>query len=487
MQALDTAAAVARAEGTKAAEAVVNRDKDAKAGQLKAFKSFLWSLEELAGKDAGAVADPQETRLVFRLYRLEDNGGVKPTAIYQTAVSFSAAEALGLGDPDFEGRAQTWAEKAGRFGRYQWRILGWAAGEQTLDTTYNLNTEAPAGYEPPRTPAPEIQVEPKDPMAHLKDSLGLIGMVKEALGLGQASAGRVDPAVIESTRTAARNEAFIESDREHRAEIRKLEDRWDQKVEAARTEAYNRGMQDGKRATEDEFRPRLWDLERQLGNEREPSMIEEAVRMAGGPDVVQALVRTFITTANRPQAPAARPVLQLQPRQPTAPQVPPPSPTQAQAALPEPTRAEWRQALEDTEEALGVLAEHDDGTAETAQLRAVLDAFRDQGEAEGPLGHWWQAWTQFIARAVQDVLRAGEPGEEKTMDLMGMKELLGQRLAEGATDQAILEELGNLTTPELRAEWRRNLAFLPDGVVVGMIGGEPERTKGLLAAFMAGN
>lgn len=489
VQALDTAERVARGTAKQVVDEALDRQKTDKAGQLKAFKSFMWALEDLAGKDAGAVADPAETRLVFRLFRLEDVGGVKPQAVYQTAVSFGASEALAMGDPDLEGRAQVWAEKAGRFGRYQWRLLGWAAGEQTLDTTFNVTTEPPPGYQPPAAPPVEIPTTPpKDPMENLKESLGLIGMMKDALGLGQASGGKIDAPLLETTRAAARNEAFMESDREHRAEVRKLEDRWEQKLEAAKTEAYNRGVQDGKRTAEDEYRPKLWDLERQLGNQREPTIIEEAVRMVGGPEIVQALARTFIATAGRPAAPAGpptRPVVPLQPR-PAAASQPPPAAV-AQAPLPEPTRAEWRQALEGTEEALEIIAEHGDESPETAQLRAVLEAFRKQGEEDGPLGHWWQAWTQFIRQAVQDVLGSVEPEETEAMDLMGLKALLSQRLAEGATDQAILEELGHITTPEARAEWRRTLAFLPEAVVLGMIEGDPERIKGLLAAFAAGN
>jgi hypothetical protein len=221
---LDTAAAVARGEGAKAAQAVLDRERDTKTGQMMAFRSFLLSLEDLAGKDPSTTANTEETRLVLKLYRLEETGGPKQASTYQTSASFSVAEALGMGGPDFEGRAQAWAEKAGRFGRYQWRILGWAGGEQTLDTTYTVQVEPPPGYEAPRPPkGPEGEEGQRDPMANLKEGLGIIAMVKEALG-GNQNAGKVD---MEGIRAAARAEALMEADRQRRAEVQALEDRWE--------------------------------------------------------------------------------------------------------------------------------------------------------------------------------------------------------------------------------------------------------------------
>lgn len=491
-QALKEAEQTARGVARKEVEEALDRQKTDKAGQLKAFKSFLWSLEELAKRDAGAVADTEETRLVFRLFRMEDTGGLKPKSMYQTVVNFSASEALALGDPDLEGRAQAWCEKTGRFGSYQWRLLGWAAGEQTLDTTFNVTTEPPPGYQPPTAPPVEIPTTPpKDPMENLKESLGLIGMMKDALGLGQASSGKIDAATLESVKASARLEAQMAADREHRAEVIKLEERWGAKVEAGKAEAYTRGVSDGRRAAEDEWRPKVWDLERQMAAGKEPSLLEEAVRMVGGPDIVQGIARAFIATANRPAQPAAphsqsRPVLPLQPRPQSQPQPEAaPKPVQA-SALPLPSRVEWREAMESTEEALEILGEHDDGSPETAQLRQVLDTFVAQGQDEANLGNWWQAWNQFIRGAVADVQRAVEPGESEAMDLNDLKSLLAQRLTEGATDQAILEELEGMSTLDQRQAWRETLKGLPEALVVAMIDGDPERVKGLLAAFKSG-
>ncbi|HJV40006.1 MAG TPA: hypothetical protein VJ528_14300 [Geothrix sp.] len=489
VKALDEAERVARGTAQKVVEDALDRDKGDKAGKLKAFKSFLWGLEELAGRDAEAVADTQETRLVFRLFRLDDKGGVKPQGVYQTAVSFSASEALALGDPDLEGRAQAWCEQSGRFGKYQWRLLGWAAGEQTLDTTFNVTTEPPPGYEPPRVPVvPEAPEPPKNPMENLKDSLGLVALVKDTLGLGGAGA-KVD---VETIKAAARAEALREADRETRDELRKLEDRWEAKLEAAKTEAFNRGVAEGRRAAEDEWRPKVWDLERRVTQEKEPSMLEEAVRIVGGPDVVQSIARAFIATANRP-APQARPVVPLQPRTQAATPAAQvnPAPVMPAHLPPEPTRAQWREAMELTEEALEVLEEHGDSTPEVAQLRAVLSSFVQQGQGDHSLGPWWQAWSQFVGAAVHQVLQAVEPDEPNDttqgapMDLSDLRTLLSQRLAEGATDEAILAELDEITTPEARAEWRGMLGRLPDALVIPMIDGDPDRIRGLLEAFKA--
>lgn len=490
---LDTAAAVARGEGARAAEAVLARDKEGKAGQLLAFKAFLGSLEDLAGRDASTAANPEETRLVLRLYRLEENGGPKPTSTYQTSASFGAAEALGMGDPDFEGRAQAWAEKTGRFGRYQWRILGWAGGEQTLDTTYNVQVEPPPGYEAPK--ALELATEaPRDPMTNLREGLAIVNMVKETLG-GNAAPGKVDT---EGIRAMARAEALLEAERENRKEIRILEDRWQARLEKAEQEAHARGVAEGRRSAEDEYRPRIWELERKAEGGHEPTILEEAARLVGGPEVVQSLVKAVITSMERPPAPPpppGRPVVPLQRMNPAPPppqqavQAPPVAP--AAPVLPEPTRKEWRDALDDTEAVLDLLDEHGEDTPDIQQLRQVLEAFRDQGEADGPLGTWWHAWNQGIGQGVRDMLASvevDEPEGDETMDLDGFKALLGRRLDEGADDAAILHELEEHTTPQQRDQWRGLLKWMPDDAAAAMLG-EPrhkERMVNLLRAFQAG-
>jgi hypothetical protein len=239
----------------------------------------------------------------------------------------------------------------------------------------------------------------------------------------------------------------------------------------------------------------LWELQRKAGEDREPSLLEEATRLMGGPEVVQGLVKAILErpAAPAPAPPMARPVVPLQPRP-----NPTPAPTPAQAApqaLPEPTRAEWREALEETEEVLEILDEHGENTPDVIQLRQVLEAFKTQGEAEGPLGAWWQAWNAGIRQGVKDMLQAAEAaeaegGEEPTgegMDLEGFKAMLAKRLDEGATDAEILAELDAMTTPAQRANWRGLLRWMPLDAAAGMLGEARHRGRlvPLLEAFQA--
>ncbi|HEU4951142.1 MAG TPA: hypothetical protein VFT46_04280 [Holophagaceae bacterium] len=500
VQALDLAERVAAGTAKAAVEKALEqdrarRDDDAKAkeGQLRAFKSFLRSLEDLTTADERAATNTEETRLVLRLYRLEEKGGPKPTSVYQTAVTLTARDALAMVDPDLEGRAQAWSEETGRFGVFQWRLLGWAAGEQTLDTTYNVTTQAPPGYIPPKAPQAEAAGErAPDPMAQLREGLGLVSMVKEVLGGGKA-----DASIIEATRAAARADALREADRDHREELRKLEDRWEARLEEAERKAHERGLAEGRREKEDELRPRLWELERRAERDQPPSILQEAIQAVGGPEVVQAIAKMALSNMGNPKPPAPP----HRPAQAPAPMpLPPPSPAASAPPSPqEPSRKEWREALEDTEAALDILEEHDDGSQEVAQTRSVLQAFVQQGEQEINLATWWKAWGGGIGEAVRDILaRFQEPDEEphpapqgpqgETMDMNGLKELLDRRLEEGAADDVILAELDQLTTPGTRAEWRRLLGWIPREVAAGMIAGEShrERVKGLLEAFLAG-
>ncbi|HEX9082944.1 MAG TPA: hypothetical protein VF768_11740 [Holophagaceae bacterium] len=474
---------MARGTAKKAVETALAKDREGKTDQIMAFKSFLGSLEDLAGRDASALGNQEQTRVVFKLYRLEDNGGPTPTGTFQTQVTFSAAEALAMGDPDFEGRALAWAVKSGRFGKFQWRIMGWAAGEQTLDTTKSVKVEPPPGYEAPRAQEIAQAEPPRDPMANLKESLSVVALVKDALGGG---AGKVD---VEGIRAAARAEAFREADKDHREELRKLEDRWEARLEAAKNEAYTRGKADGRRETEDEWRPKLWDLERRTQADREPSILEEATKMLGGPEAVQGLVKAVISGMNRP-APMPQRVVQVQAPPHAAPGpvsvAPPPAP--AVPVLPEPSRVEWRGAMEQTEEALDVLAENGSG-AKSEELKRHFEAFIRMGEGGGTLGPWWQVWQTQIGPAVGEILAAMEPEPEgEEMDLEGFKAMLAQWLDEGAEDGAILAELDARTTVEQREKWRGFLRWMPVDVAAGMLGEDRHRARliPLVEAFQAG-
>ncbi|HZU53322.1 MAG TPA: hypothetical protein VFF77_05475, partial [Holophagaceae bacterium] len=301
VQALDLAERVAAGTAKATVEKALEQErqrKDAEAtgkeGQLRAFKSFLRSLEDLASNEPDAASNVDETRLVLRLYRQEDTGGPRPASTYQTVATYTAQDALNMVDPDFEGRAQKWSEATGRFGRYRWRILGWAGGEQTLDTTYDLTTEAPPGYEPPAVPeAPREPVAPPDPVADMMRTLGMAKQFREALGIGGAEP-RVDGAALDLARQAAAATARIEASEKHRDELRKLEKDHRDDLKVADAEGYKRGVTDGRRAVEDELRPKLWELERKVDDGKPPSLLEEAVKMVGGPEVVASIAKIAV-------------------------------------------------------------------------------------------------------------------------------------------------------------------------------------------------
>lgn len=488
VQALDLAERVALGTATAAAEKVLDRERQrreaeagAKEGQLRAFKSYLFSLEDLAKRDQARAEDTEETRLVLRLYRLEDKGGPKPQATYQTVATFTAQEAMAMVDPDLEGRAQAWCESTGRFGRYQWRILGWAAGEQTLDTTYNLTTEPPPGYEPPKEPeAPAPKAPAPDPMDGLMKTLGMAKQFRDALGLGGSDSGGKEAAALM---------ARLEASEKHRVEIRALEREHRAELEEAEAKGHARGLVEGRRAAEDEFKPKLWDLEKRLESNREPSILEQAVSYAGGPEVVQAFVKAALANSGPKPGPTPGP----RPAQVITPQPVQPAP-QALPPLPEPTRAEWRGALDETEAALELMEESGDTTEGTLQALRALTAFRDAGLGDGPLGNWWMAWKNGYQKAVSEVLTALDPESEEqetpepTMDMDGLKTLLHRRLDEGVSDTAILDELSRLVPKETRAGWKKLLAWVPDAHAAAMIAeGRTEhepRIAGLLKAFL---
>lgn len=477
------AAGTAKATVEKALEQERQRkevESGGKEGQLRAFKSYLRSLEDLARNDADTISNADETRLVLRLYRQEETGGPRPTSTYQTAATYTAQDALNMVDPDFEGRAQKWSEATGRFGRYRWRILGWAGGEQTLDTTYDLTTEAPPGYEPPAVPeAPREPLAPPDPMADMLKVLGVAKQFKDALGMGGGE-HRVDSAALDLAKQAAASTARLEAFDRHREELRKLEKEHREDVKEADAEGYKRGVTDGRRAAEDELKPRIWELERQAETGKTPSLLEEAVRLVGGPEVVASIAKAAVAnmTAEKPrQAPRPAPM-----HAPSAPQ------PQALAPLPEPMRREWREAMFEVEEALAILEESGDTSAETVQAKTALETFRAAGLVEGPLGNWWMAWQQGYREAAHAVLDTQNTGEGEDMDLDGMKALLARRLDEGATEGAILTELDGLTTPETRASWRKLLKWMPLSAAASMIadgrGDLEPRIESLLGTFL---
>lgn len=493
IQALDLAESVARGTATKAAEKALERDRqrreaeaDTKEGKLRQFRYYLRSLEELASKDAGAVSNAEETRLNLKLYRMENNGGPRESEVYQMAIELAGNDALAMVDPDLDGRAQAWAEKKGVFGRYRWRLQGWAAGEFTLDTTYLVATEPPPGYEPPKQPEePREPLPPPDPMADMMKALGVAKQFKDALGLD--GGGRADAAAITMAEKAAAATARMDAADRHRDELRKMEKDHREDLEAADAKGYARGLTDGRRAAEDEFRPRLWELERKLESGKEPSILEEAVKMVGGPEVVASIAKMAVAsmTAAKHQPPPA-------PHQGAVSQSVSQSAPQALPPLQEPTKAEWRTAMDETETAVALIEESGDTSPDTIKTFSALKQFIQAGEADGPLGNWWLAWQQGYKEAVTQVLTAldtpNDESLEPTMDMEGLKTLLHRRLDEGADDAAILDELARVVQPDTRARWKKLLAWVPNTSAAAMIAdGRPDheaRIEALLPAFL---
>lgn len=497
VQALDLAEDVARGTATKAAEKVLERDRqrreaesDTKEGKLRQFRYYLRSLEELASKDAGAVSNGEETRLNLKLYRMENNGGPRESEVYQTAIEFAGTEALAMVDPDLDGRAQAWAEKKGVFGRYRWRLQGWAAGEFTLDTTYLVATEPPPGYEPPKEPdAPREPQPAPDPMADMMKTLSFAKQFKDALGLD--GGGRADAAAIAMAEKAAAATARMDAADRHRDELRKLEKEHREGIETADAKGYARGLTDGKRAAEDELKPRIWELERKLDSGKEPSILEEAVKMVGGPEVVASIAKMAVAsmTAAKQQPPPPRPgqgaVAQ------SAAQSAQSAP-QALPALQEPTKAEWRAAVDETEAAISLIEESGDTSPDTLNTKAALETFLQAGHADGPMGNWWMAWHRGYKDAVTQILAALDTPDddptEPTMDMEGLKTLLHRRLDEGADDSAILEELARVVPEPTRSEWKKLLAWVPDTAAAAMISegrkDHEARIAALLPAFL---
>lgn len=500
VKALEEAQRTARGEARAAvAEAMGERNT-----KLDAFRSFLGSVQELVKGGEGSPLVAGRTEVVLKLFRLVENGGPKATQSFQTQITYGAEEALSLGDPDFEGRTMGWARQTGRFGKYQWRILGWADGENTLDTTYTVNVEQPEGYSPPMVPRaaePDpMPAPPVDPMAKVREGLSFIEEVKKVIGGGNSGNEAASVA-----RMAGEMDGRRKAEEEHRAVLRELETRHREALEGAERTAYKRGYEEGDRKARWELEDQIRELKWKMREDQGPDMLDKLVSFAGGPEGVSNLVSAVVGALNRkpaaapqppkPQGPlsAPRPGMTPAPIAPFVPPIAPIAPPAPVAQLSEPTRAEHLEAMEDLAEALALLEEYEQqNPGQNPSIPQALDLLRQiqaQGQADGPLGAWWQGWTGQWGRMVEQILNTAEsPEGEGGMDLDGFKKLLVQRLDEGAEDDAILAEARGRLAPEQLAEWRPLLAALPRPFL-GLLLGAPrhqDRLPALVEAFVAG-
>lgn len=512
----EVAASAARAEARGAVEEVLAEERRrqeeeaaTRKDKLRPFYGFMESLRNLATNGPGGEGPEGRTELVLKLYRLVETGGPKAQRVFQTQASLSQDEALGLGDPDLEGRTMEWALQQGAFGRFEWRLLGWADGESILDTTYVVTVEAPANYVPPARPAvaaAEPELRP-DPMGQLRETLGLMGVMREALGL--KGGGGADPTAMESVKAAAEMRARLEERDRWDRERRDLEDRHRKALEEAEAKGHARGLEEGRREVRDELQPRLQELTWKLeAGGPGPDVLDRIVGAMGGPEGVSSLVGAVVGALNKPKAAAPKPIpartkpeirarmlaeRRAQGLAAPAPAAPPqPVPGNVQPLVTLPTPHAFAEALDSLREALAVLEEQVEAHPENAEARQLLEALEAvEQEAEKPeqLGAWWQAWTsqwKAIAEEITQAAEAAEALEESPMDIEGLKSLLRQRLDEGASAEAILAELRELVPVETLEQWRGLLGFVPTSAAVGLMGVEErhrETLKALLEAF----
>lgn len=505
-QELNHTEAVARGTAIEAARGVLDQHQRAQQAALDderrkmaPFNAYLDSLRELAEEGQ----EDARTELKLQLFRLEGTRGPNSKKNYCMELTMDQAEVRAMGDPDFESRTQDYAERAGRFGCYQWRMKGWACGELTLDTTYTVNVEPPPGYVPPINPIPEEK--PKvDPMESMSGTLDFVGRVAALFGGGKSSGmdpvemRKLEALAYDQGHRAGMTEGKYQAEREHRKELDDLRDRHRKELEDAERRGLDRGKIEGAREVKDELNPKIWQLEHQVASEAGPSLASEVVGYLGGPEAVQALVGAVVSHLSKPKAPGAPPA-QRRPAQPTT--NPPPPPAQARPAAlnpsSEPTRAEHLEAMNMLGEAMAVIEEKvpyepADHAAQLYQLNDLLAAFHEDGMRDGPLVAWWAEWNGRWKHNVEAVLKAAEEpaGEEpepveETVNLDALRALLIEALDQGKDDAAILAYLESTIPAEIRAGWRQQIEGWPVSMVAGMIGQgqHQERLAGLLEAF----
>lgn len=500
-EALQAAQDTARAEARSAAKQGLTEVLEGRKSQINAFKSFLGSLEDLVQGTDTETAPEGRTEVVLKLHRVMDNGGPRPVMAFQKQWIFDAPEALKLGDPDFEGRTMAWAKETGRFGKFQWRIMGWAAGENTLDTTYAVTVEEPEGYKPPavpRLPEPDpTPALPVDPLEGLRSGLGIVAEVQKVLGMG-GTKGNGDAEKV--ARMAGEMEGRRAAEEEHRRRVQELEDRHRKALAEGEAAAYKRGQEDGDRKARWELEDQLRDLRWKMRQEDGPDMLDKIVSFAGGPEGVSSLLGAVVGALNRgnaakatPGKPAPRPAIQAASKPELQP-APQPAPKVAAPRAEEPSRAEHLQAMSDLAEALAVLEAFEEQqpgqNPKIPEAIALLNEVEEAGRMEGSLAGWWKAWRERFAPMVAHILAsAEEPGEQPqedgpVQDMNQLKALLIRRLDEGAETDAIIAEARAVLTPEQQAEWLPMLKAMPR-IFLGRLLGVPHHQARLAALVEA--
>ena len=444
------------------------------------FEEMLNAYRDVEGEGEG------RTELIMRLY-FEDKSQGQKRLVFCKEHTLSAVDAQAEGDLGLERRTLDYAEAADLFGSYEWKLKGWVQGRQAYDLTKRVNVMPAPGYVPPEKPvSPTRTEEPKAPVNPLDQLSGLFGVAKqmrEAMGIGaQESSGKMDAVQVAMIQQAAASAARWEESEKHRRELDDLRERHRTALEDAERKGMERGKAEAERDLRHEYERKIWDLEHQAKPEAEPSLVSEVVGALGGPDGVSSLVGAVLANLNapkpqppRPPMPPPRPVA-VNPAQQPVPFIPKPTATPH-----EPTRAQHIEALDKLGYTMSLLeekAEETPGDAAVLELIQKLGNYRASGMAEGSLAAWWSEWPQagnICDALIQGLEAQDEPEPETTPDPtpeepMDAKALFVQRLNEGATDDAILEELRATATPEELEQLKTVARNLPLAMMAGLLG-----------------
>ena len=468
-------------ERAKAAE---KREKDVTEKRAKdaPFRVWLAELGEMLGSMAGEELEGRN-EVEFTLFHAAQSEESKKFVML-TKFTRTPEEAVSEGFPDLEKVTLETAREKGIHGLFQWNIRAWLKGELIKNTTHRINIAPQPGSAPER----------KDPMQELTHTLGMMKMIREAVG-GPAPAG--DGTAAQSAALLARLEAM----EKYRAELRELEDRHERKLKAEIADAYERGKVDGEKDARMKLERKIWELERDLERAEIESpkadMVDKVVSMIGGPGAVQGILAKILASSSRPTprpgpgaVPARPQALQIQPRQPNARERPAAPPVQA-PPVPEPL---WEPPPEAVSRALEALAEgkrrleaSPEGQKPEYQaiIRAFGDCLTDGHAATGArVAEWWKgintpifphqngqkiSMYELAAWLCEDPEPTDEDGDEE-MTLDELKDLLRERLQEGKAPSEILDECRELVSPETLDEWKGYLKWMPTAGAVAFLG-----------------
>lgn len=445
------------------------------------FEEMLNAYREIEGGSDG------RTELIMRLY-FEDKSQGQRKLIFCEEATLSAEDAQAEGDLGLERRTQAYADASGYFGAYEWRLKGWVQGRQAYDLTKRINVMPAPGYVAPEKPVGPLRMEepkpaPVNPLNQLTELFGVTKQLREAMGIGaQESGGKMDALQVSLIQQGAASAARWEASEAHRREMDELRERHRHALEEAEKKGFDRGKAEAERDLRHEYDRRIWDLEHQVKPEAEPSIVSEVVGALGGPTGVSSLVGAVLSNLNAPKPQALRPPPRPVALNPAPQAVAPPAAPQPLPQAQEPTRAQLVEALDKLGYTLSLLddqAEVHPGDAAVLDLQSKLGAYRASGMAEGSLATWWAEWPKAepICDQLIQGLEAQDEPETDQEEPMDFKTRLVQRLTEGATNDAILQELQATATPEEMEQLKALAQNLPVPLMAGLLGASQHQER----------